>query len=155
MEYKYYKHNGEGYKLLKSSIRANIIFILFTLMGALGIWYTIDTGKIGGIGWLLACLIVIALVYYRQRFISVIILPQTRMIVVKHGAKVFRQFPFDKFMNFQKTRIRTNGVTTQWHVSMYVNDNGKNRNIMLESSHSEKAADQIIAETTALLNSSK
>lgn len=155
MTNKYYKEDGENYKLIKSSGLMYMVIALFVVMGALGVWVDISTGKMGGLGWSLACFAVIALIYYRQRYVSVVIRPQTKTIQVMHGKKVHREFPFDKFMNFQKTRVRNNGITTQWHVSMYVDDNGKNRNIMLGTVGRQKSADQIIAETEALLKSVK
>ncbi|TDW99268.1 hypothetical protein [Dinghuibacter silviterrae] len=151
MEFKYFKHSDEGYKLVKSTVLLYVVMILFGLMAAIGLWLVVSTGKMEGLWWALFCFALMGVAYYRQRFINVFIQPESGMIIVKRGSKVHREYPVDKFMNFQKTRVRTNGIASQWHVSMYVDDNGKNKNILLGVVFRQKAADRMIAETERLL----
>ena len=151
MELKYYKYDGENYVLQRTTGMTYFAAVILLLCGVGGIVYFAITGGTGGLVWAAVWFGLIGLMYYRQRYVNIAIQPSTRRILVKHGSKVHREYPFTSFLNFQKTRIRTNGITSQWHASMYVDENGKNKNILLGVVFRQKAADHLIAETDSLL----
>lgn len=76
---------------------------------------------------------------------------EERLVKVRSKNKV-KQYAFDQFLNFQKTRRKTNGITVDWIASMIFDENNKNQQIFLNTQADEKIVNEIIAETTALLN---
>ncbi len=151
MEYKYYKRDGENFILKRPMGLLYVAMVLLTLTGALGILAAVATGGYGGYIWFLCCISFVAIGYYRHKFTSICIRPATRTVLVKRGSKTNQQYPFDQFLNFQKTRVKGNGITTQYHVIMYFNESGKNKGILLGAVFLQKTADRIIIETDTLI----
>lgn len=151
MEYKFYVRADEGYVLKKQTGLLIFVYGLFFLLGILGIWYAISQGKSGGYLWALVCFGFIAIGYVRRQGRGIHILPEKQIVVVKLMNKK-KEYLFKDFLNFQKTRITTNGIVTQWQVSMFFDQNGKNKNILLGTFfYGKKKANALIEETSALM----
>jgi hypothetical protein len=154
MEYTFYTHTDEGY-LLKAPqgiIYAIIIVMIFAFLGIMGIWFGFKAKENhSGFLWGFFFLGLAVWVFFRAKGIKICFQPEKKQILVKGLGKI-KTYPFSEFLNFQKTSVRTHGITTQWHVSAYMNENGENKKIVLGIVGSQKTADKLIDETTTLLN---
>lgn len=153
MQYKYYKNEGTSYLLQKPMTMLYFVMIVFGLLAVFALWHGIDTGSKGGFVWAALCAFFAWFPYYRQKRMQVCFDTHTQMIRIMHGGKVRKEYPFNSFLNFTKTRVRNNGITTQWHVSMYLDEKGKNKNVLLALVFRQKTADEIIAETSSIMES--
>jgi hypothetical protein len=151
MEYKFYRQEGDGYLLRSPSGLMYFSIIVFGLLAIGGLAMFFADGKVGGLIWALVCILFCGFAWYRYKARKIYFLPALQQVQVRIGDKVKKQYTFGQFMNFQKTRVRTNGITSQWHVSMYFDENGKNKNILLGMSFRQKTVDHIITETEAVM----
>ncbi len=152
MEYKYYKYEGDGYVLQKPMGFLYFSIVVFLLLAALGLWYYLDKHASGGLLWFVCCLVFAGWPYYRQKMQVICLQTSTRLVQVKRGSVVKKQYPFSEYMNAKITRVRVNGITSQYQASIFMNDNGKNRTLLLGIVLREKIAQRLIAETEAILS---
>ena len=155
MEHKFYVHSDEGYILKQQKGLSFFVYGLLLLLGALGIWYAISEGKSGGYLWALVCFVLIAFTYIRRQGRGICIVPERQIVKVKLLNKR-KEYHFKDFLNIQKTKITTNGIVTQWQVSMFFDENGKNKNILLGVFvYGKKKAEALIEETSTLMEKGK
>lgn len=151
MEYKYFKQTPEGYEPKKFLGAMYFAVPLCAIFGILFIWYAVKTGHSDGYMFSLIFFGLIALMILSQYAVRVTISPTTRTVIYKtlRGKK---SYPFSEFLNFQVTNVRVNGLITKRRVSMFFNDNGKNRNIMLGAVMRRKSADAFVSEAQSFLS---
>lgn len=151
MEYKYFKQTPEGYEPKKTSGAMYFAVALCTAFGILFIWYAVKTGHPDGYTFSLVFFGLTALMILLQYAVRVTISPATRTVTYKtlRGKK---SYPLSEFLNFQITNVRVNGFVTRRRISMFFNDNGKNKNILLGAVMGRKSADAFVAEAQSLLS---
>jgi hypothetical protein len=145
-------HTDEGYLLKNVQGVYYVIIAVFIFFGIVGIWAGFSAKEDhSGFLWGVISLVLAVLSYFSAKGRKVYIQPQKKQIQVKILGKI-KTYPFSEFLNFQKMRVGNNGFTTQWKISVYMNENGKNRNIVLGVVGKQKTADKLIDETSELLN---
>ena len=150
MDYKYYTQEGSDYVLKPPTAMLNFSMILFGIIGIFGLYYGFASNSKGGLAWGIICLLVAAFVFYRTKSRSITFQSSLKKVLVKQGNKV-TEYLFDDFLNFHTTIIRNGLITTQRQVSMYFNNNGKNKNILLGIVIGKKKADRLITETGEIM----
>lgn len=157
MELKHYRKEGNEYVLVAPSKRKNNILLIILLILVLGGVYAADyliRGQINasGIARMVALLCLFLLFVVINNRTTLCIRPDECLIIEKKkkGETTYRS---DQFLNFERTRMKMYGlVTVSWSASIFFNIDGKNKKVFLTSNKTEKELEEIIAETTTLLN---
>lgn len=158
MEYKHYILEGDIYALKNNGtkIKAQTIKILAIMFLALiGLIFVLNYPDWSGPAIIALIGGLLILLAYFVRLDDVYIQPSSRSIILKRKEKIHKQYNFNQFLNFQRIQVKKYGVITiRWRVEMYVDDNSKKKRITLGSGN-EKIVNEIIAETSTLMNLKK
>lgn len=149
MDYKYYVLTDKGYVLKKPYgivTASSVILLVFAL---LIIWYAVKTGVAEDCPVALALITIAAVPFIFRRLNRVLIIPSERIVVVGIGRG--KWYPFSAFLNFAISNSQSNGILVQRKVSMFFNDGGRNKAILLGIVSSKKTVDRLLEETAHLM----
>src|ERR1700744_139159 len=97
MQFQFYKYDGEVYILHKPSGLLYFSLAIFGVLAIIGL-LVVAAGSPYGIIWFLLFATFGGVAYYRTLYKTVAIHPMTRMILIRHGKTVKKQYPFSSFM---------------------------------------------------------
>ena len=151
MEYKNYKQEADGYVLKAGSV---VLYFGLAVLGllCLGLFFAgVKSGNKSFYFWGLLFLAIGVITYYRRKNDLFIQPSQKRIIQRKSNGEVKKEYPLDKFLNFEVITTRSNGIPVGRQVNMYFDENGKNKAIQLKSVFGNKAAEKLINETKEIM----